>query len=93
MSFLGREDGPPCPRCEANGTHLERETETGKRYRCEYCDHVWQVRPAATERTIAYRPVRCPVCGSKDCPVHTTRLPLRYHKCRVCWTRFRSREV
>ncbi len=29
--------------------------------------------------------VRCPFCGSEDCPVYdSSHVPLRYHKCRCC---------
>ena len=37
--------------------------------------------------------VRCPQCGSEDCPVYdSAHVPVRYHKCRVCGWNFKSVE-
>lgn len=39
-----------------------------------------------------YRRVRCPRCGSTNTRVHTSRAPVRYHRCRDCNHRFKSVE-
>lgn len=93
MSWTKRITGPECPQCGANGTHQAEQTAALTRYVCEWCDHHWAVRRSIDERTVKFRPVRCPFCDSKNCPVHTTRLPYRYHKCRGCGGAFRSEEV
>ena len=49
--------------------------------------------PAATDGVVEYRPVRCPACKSTDVQTTSTRRPLRYHKCRACDYRFKSREA
>jgi hypothetical protein len=37
--------------------------------------------------------VRCPQCGSSDCPVvNSSHVPIRYHKCRQCGHSFKSIE-
>lgn len=37
--------------------------------------------------------VRCPKCGSTDCPVYnSTNIPIRYHKCHQCGHSFKSVE-
>ena len=37
--------------------------------------------------------VRCPHCGSEDCPVYdSSHVPVRYHKCRKCGKNFKSVE-
>ena len=41
---------------------------------------------------IIWQPVKCPECGSEKVPVHTTRKPIRYHKCDDCGCRFKSVE-
>jgi transcription elongation factor Elf1 len=42
--------------------------------------------------SVAYRPVKCPECGSLDVPVQRTALPVRYHQCRACGANFKSVE-
>lgn len=44
------------------------------------------VKPAprktkANANAVYYIPVRCPICKSKKCPVHTSNPPIRYHRC------------
>jgi predicted RNA-binding Zn-ribbon protein involved in translation (DUF1610 family) len=41
---------------------------------------------------IIYYPLRCPKCKSKDIKTHTSRPPVRYHKCKKCGFNFRSIE-
>ena len=41
---------------------------------------------------VAYRPIRCPVCKSKAVATTSTRVPIRYHKCRRCSNNFKSFE-
>jgi len=37
--------------------------------------------------------VRCPQCGSQDCPTYdSSHIPIRYHKCRACGRNFKSVE-
>lgn len=88
--FVDRITGPECPKCESNGTH--QLSSDPPRFVCEYCGHRWHARREGV-RTVIYRPVRCPECESKECPVQNSRLPIRYHKCRDCGTSFRSKEV
>lgn len=47
---------------------------------------------AAADAAVPYRPVRCPQCQGTDCPVTSTRKPVRYHKCRSCGKTFKSVE-
>lgn len=42
--------------------------------------------------TVYWRPVKCPACGSKKCPVTSTVSPVRYHKCLDCGLNFKSVE-
>jgi len=51
--------------------------------------------PEETEKlaVVAWSPVRCPHCDSRDAPVTATRAGgLRYHRCRGCGQAFRSIE-
>lgn len=50
--------------------------------------------PATEEHTkaVIWQPVRCPECKGGNCPVHTTRKPIRYHKCNDCGCLFKSIE-
>jgi len=43
---------------------------------------------------VYYVKVRCPNpnCGSEDCPVYSSEVPIRYHKCRACGLNFKSIE-
>ena len=41
---------------------------------------------------VYYIKVRCPKCGSEDCPVYSSEPPIRYHKCRACDHNFKSIE-
>jgi len=34
-----------------------------------------------TVNSIDYVVMKCPICGSKKCPVHTSDPPIRYHRC------------
>lgn len=43
-------------------------------------------------RTIIWRVIKCPECGSTKVPVETTRRPIRYHVCSDCGCRFKSVE-
>jgi hypothetical protein len=44
-------------------------------------------------RAVLWVSVKCPGCGSKNCPVTSTRhAPLRWHKCRECGMCFKSLE-
>lgn len=55
-------------------------------------------RPAPTDAdgvpVVYYVKVKCPnrKCRSEDCPVYSTDLPFRYHKCRRCGLNFKSIE-
>jgi ribosomal protein S27E len=42
--------------------------------------------------TVYYKKVRCPKCGSDDCPVYSSEPPIRYHKCKICGYNFKSIE-
>ena len=44
------------------------------------------------EGPVLWQPVKCPECGGSNCPVHTTRKPIRYHKCTDCGCLFKSIE-
>lgn len=44
-----------------------------------------------TEHGVTWRPVRCPLCNSKKCPVYKSAPPVRYHKCE-CGHDFKSIE-
>ena len=41
---------------------------------------------------IIYKKLRCPECGSDKVPIHTTKKPIRYHKCGNCGHNFKSVE-
>ena len=42
---------------------------------------------------IIYYPLRCPRCKSTEIKTHTSKPPIRYHKCRKCDYNFRSIEA
>ncbi len=42
---------------------------------------------------VVYRPIKCPQCGSKKVKCHTSKPPIRYHKCKACGYNFRSIEI
>ena len=42
---------------------------------------------------VIYRPLKCPRCKSTDIKTHTTRWPVRYHRCKKCHFNFRSIEA
>lgn len=41
---------------------------------------------------VIWRPVKCPRCRSKRCPVTSSRSPIRHHKCLDCELNFKSVE-
>lgn len=41
---------------------------------------------------VYYVKVRCPKCGSENCPVYSSEPPIRYHKCKDCSHPFKSVE-
>lgn len=42
---------------------------------------------------VKYVRIRCPECGSKNCPVYdSSHVPIRYHKCADCGYCFKSIE-
>lgn len=47
------------------------------------------------EYAVAYVPVYCPNCGSRNCPAYVSRTgdPTRYHKCALCNQNFKSVEI
>ena len=62
---------------------------------CDYCGRSFTApldpsEPAA--KPVAYKPIACPVCGSKDVKVTSTQRPIRHHKCRACAVNFKSHE-
>lgn len=42
---------------------------------------------------VVFYPVRCPRCDSKDVSCYKSVPPVRYHKCKRCEYRFKSREA
>jgi predicted RNA-binding Zn-ribbon protein involved in translation (DUF1610 family) len=46
------------------------------------------------ERAVMWRPVKCPNCGSRECPRYSGSEDkrVRYHKCEACGWRFKSIE-
>lgn len=43
---------------------------------------------------VYYQRVKCPGCGSKDCPVYSSDdLPIRRHRCKNCDLTFKSVEI
>ncbi len=42
---------------------------------------------------IIYYPIECPRCYSRDIKTHTSRPPIRYHTCKRCGYKFKSREA
>ena len=52
-----------------------------------------QSRGRCDSDSVLWTRVRCPQCGSKDCPVYdSSHIPIRYHKCRACGRNFKSVE-
>lgn len=52
-----------------------------------------QQEPAVTHHKIViWHKIKCPECDSHRVPVHTTRKPIRYHKCLDCGCLFKSVE-
>jgi hypothetical protein len=49
---------------------------------------------APQQYAIKYFPLQCPLCGTKKPKTYSTRLPVRYHKCRnpKCGISFKSIE-
>jgi len=41
---------------------------------------------------VYYVKVKCPKCDSDDCPIYSSEVPIRYHKCRACGLTFKSIE-
>ncbi len=48
--------------------------------------------PVEAELPVFYVPIECPECGNTDCPVTSTQVPIRHHKCRACSHCFKSQE-
>ena len=42
---------------------------------------------------ILFYPLKCPRCNSKNIKTHTSKPPIRYHKCKDCNYNFRSIEA
>ena len=43
---------------------------------------------------VYYVKVKCPGCGSKECPVYSSDdLPVRRHRCKKCGKTFKSVEI
>jgi DNA-directed RNA polymerase subunit RPC12/RpoP len=50
-------------------------------------------RRRADSDCVLWTRVRCPQCGSTDCPVtNSNHVPIRYHKCLACGRNFKSVE-
>lgn len=47
----------------------------------------------STPYGVVYFPIICPNCGSKNTKCYASRAPTRYHKCKKCKYRFKSREA
>lgn len=46
-----------------------------------------------TQYGVVYYPIKCPKCGSKNNKCYASSPPIRYHKCKVCKYRFKSKEA
>lgn len=42
---------------------------------------------------IIYYPLECPRCKSKEIKTYSCKIPIRYHKCKKCGYKFKSREA
>ena len=104
---LPRVSGPECPNCGCQQSEIIRPAReegwfaSGERRRCENCGRSWcapldqDEQPAPKSdppAPVFWRTVRCPSCNSPDCPVTSTRRPIRFHRCRACGFRFKSVE-
>ena len=50
--------------------------------------------PPGPPECVPFVRVRCPACGSADCPVYNSNsVPVRYHKCNACGRLFKSIET
>lgn len=45
--------------------------------------HAEEKRKPESQETysVDYVVIKCPMCGTKKCPVHTSDPPIRYHRC------------
>ena len=51
-------------------------------------------RPQRPGDCVPWVRVRCPACGSADCPVYNSNsVPVRYHRCNGCGRLFKSIET
>lgn len=73
---------------------LERKSDWLNRYGIIRSSEKPKGRPLDDnlEYGVRFVPVRCPNCGSKNVMCYASRLPVRYHRCRECRTRFKSVE-
>lgn len=91
---------PVCPQCGCNGYHVVgRGSWWGVatcQCACDHCGHRFPLPGSLVDGDeddeVLYHVVRCPLCDEPDCPVTTTRRPIRHHKCRRCGHSFKSRE-
>jgi len=95
----GGSKAPRCPQCGCQHSEIQdRNTWWGHdvdRRKCRNCANVWWVPCPAEpdpDALLIYRPIRCPKCGGGRTYVHTTRRPIRYHRCEDCKHRFKSVE-
>jgi transposase-like protein len=42
---------------------------------------------------VTFYPLKCPRCASKKVKCYHTESPVRYHKCKECQFKFKSREA
>ena len=94
--------GPPCTHCGCNDTLVVREPELHEWFdsglaRCNECGGVFSFSAVAEDEpkhpnAVAYVAVHCPACNSDDCPITSTRRPIRLHRCRTCGETFKSVE-
>jgi hypothetical protein len=70
---------------------------------CRHCGTNWPVAsntldviappPANTLDAVAFTPMLCPKCQSKEVKTTSTRKPVRMHKCAACGWTFKSVEA